>query len=447
MRALDALAPQDLGLLHVTSRLPFWSPDGRTIGFSMAGAINTIPAGGGPIRQVCKVPAIGRTLDVAWRLDGTIVFAVARDSVYTVPAEGGTPTVYLAVDPKTEIEFTSVSPLPDNRVIVTTRLRDPPLYRTELVGSGTRSSTDDDHRRPRRDVRQVRSARRAAVQTAGAERRHLGRALRRRARESGEGCADCASRHVFPGGRHRRRADPSPPPAAIAELVWLSQAGEVSPVPGTPVSVGSAPVMSPDGSRAAFVVDTEGDRHLVVRDLKTGNDTRLTPAGQDVPTLNPPSWFPSGDEVVFGTGPIGARRIVARRVDGSGGQRMLVGGRLGQVTPDSRYLVFLVEEGGTNRLRYAPLLADGSVGAAQRMLKQSDPDIESFHLSPDGSTLVYATPEADGLLNAFLTDFPAGARQVQATTIGAGSPRFSKDGTTIFYGSQAVPRGIPHEAH
>jgi hypothetical protein len=122
---------------------------------------------------------------------------------------------------------------------------------------------------------------------------------------------------------------------------------------------------------------------------------------------------------------------------------MLVGGRLGQVTPDARYLVFLVEEGGTTRLRYAPLLADGSVGAAQRMLKQSDPDIESFHLSPDGSTLVYSTPEADGRLNAFLTDFPAGARQVQATTIGAGSPRFSKDGTTIFYGSPAVPLGDP----
>ena len=59
-----------------------------------------------------------------------------------------------------------------------------------------------------------------------------------------------------------------------------------SPLPGTPVDVGSAPVLSPDGSRVAFVVDTEGDRHLVVRDLKTGSDTRLTPAGQDAPTLD-----------------------------------------------------------------------------------------------------------------------------------------------------------------
>jgi hypothetical protein len=34
---------------------------------------------------------------VAWGADGTIFFTVARDSVYTVPASGGTPAVYLAI--------------------------------------------------------------------------------------------------------------------------------------------------------------------------------------------------------------------------------------------------------------------------------------------------------------------------------------------------------------
>ena len=38
----------------------------------------------------------------------------------------------------------------------------------------------------------------------GAEHRHLGHALRRNARGSGEGCADCASRHSF------RRTPPAP---------------------------------------------------------------------------------------------------------------------------------------------------------------------------------------------------------------------------------------------
>jgi serine/threonine-protein kinase len=443
VRALDALAPQDLGAVHVTSGLPFWSPDGRTIGFSTAGAIHTTPSGGGPMRQVCRIPATGRALDVAWRPDGTIVFAVARDSVYFVPAEGGTPAVYLAIDPKTEIEFTSVSPLPDNRLIVTTRIREPSSFRTELVGSGSdrRRTTivaDPDVTFVKYDPHGVLLFRRRgpnngiwAVPFDGAP-VDLAKAV-----------------EIVPRGTSFQ-ADATgaaliglPPPAVPAELVWMSQTGEVSLVPGPPVDVGSAPALSPDGSRVAFVVDTEGDRHLVVRDLNTGSDTRLTPAGQDTPTLDPPSWFPSGDEVVFGTGSVTARRIAARRIDGSGGQRMLVGGRLGQVTPDRRYLVFLVEEGGAARLRYAPLGGDGSVGPAERVLKQSDPDINMFDLSPDGSTLAYDIPEADARLNVFLTDFPAGSRQLQLTTRGGGRPRFSGDGKALFYLAQAEPRTDP----
>ena len=63
-----------------------------------------------------------------------------------------------------------------------------------------------------------------------------------------------------------------------------------------------------------------------------------------------------------------------------------------------------------------------SVGAAERVLKQSDPNIRAFNLSPDGSTLAYSIQEADGRLNAFLTDFPAGNRQLQVTTSGGGPP-------------------------
>lgn len=443
VRALDALAPEDLGAVHVTAGLPFWSPDGRTLGFATAGALHTIPADGGPIRQVCRLPAAVHPLDVAWRPDGTILFAVPRGSVYSVPAAGGTPTVHLAIDPTTEIEFSSISPLPDDRLIVTTRIRQPLSYRTELVGSGsdrrrTAIIADPDVTFVKYDPHDV-------------------LLFRRRGPNNGvwavpfdEGRVDLARAvEIVPRGTSLQ-ADATgaaliglPPPPATAELVWVSQAGVVSPVPGTPVDVGSAPVLSPDDTRAAYVVDTEGDRHLVVRNLETGSDTRLTPVGQDAPTLSEPSWFPSGDEVVFGSGMLTARRIVARRTDGAGGQRVLVSGLAGQVTPDRRYLVFLVEEGGERRLRYASLGIDGSVGPAERVLAHTDPSIASFDLSPDGSTLAYAIPEADGRLNAFLTDFPAGSRQVQVTTSGAGRPLFSGDGEALFYLAPAVPQTDP----
>ena len=141
------------------------------------GAINTIPAAGGPVLQVCRIPATGHALDFAWRPDGTILFTVSRDSLYSVPAAGGTPAVYLAIDPKTEIEFTSVSPLPDDRLIVTTRIREPSSFRTELVGSGsdrqrTTIVADPDVTFVKYDPRGV-----LLVQAAGTEQRHLGRAV------------------------------------------------------------------------------------------------------------------------------------------------------------------------------------------------------------------------------------------------------------------------------
>jgi len=443
VRALDALAPQDLGAVHVTSTLPFWSPDGRTIGFFAAGTINTISAAGGPVLQVCRIPATGSPIDFAWRPDGTIFFTVSRDSLYTVPAAGGTPAVYLAIDAKTEVEFTSVSLLPENRLIVATSIRESSSYRTDLVGAGS------DHKRTTivadPDVSFVKYDPHGVL------------LFRRRGPNNGiwavpfdETRADLARAvEIVPRGIYFK-ADATgnaliglPPPAATSELVWLSHTLEISPLPGTPFVAGSDPALSPDGNRVAFVVNTEGDRHLVVRDLKTGSDTRLTPAGQDAPTLDTPSWFPSGDEVVFGTGSPTGRRIVARRTDGAGAQRMLVSGLSGQVTPDRRYLVFLVDEGGATHLRYAPLLADGSVGPPERLLKQSDPHIRAFDLSPDGSALAYSSQEADGKLNSFLIDFPAGSRQLQVTSSGGAHPRFSGDGKALFYLAPATPQTDP----
>ena len=122
---------------------------------------------------------------------------------------------------------------------------------------------------------------------------------------------------------------------------------------------------------------------------------------------------------------------------------MLVSGLSGQVTPDRQYLVFLVDEGGAERLRYAPLAADGSVGAAERVLKQSDPNIRAFDLSPTAQRWRIPFTRADGRLNAFLTDFPAGNRQLQVTTTGAGPPRFSRDGNALFYLARATPQTDP----
>ena len=140
VRAFDALQPLDLGAVPKPQQsvgpvdaVVFWSPDSKTIGFATDGTIRTLPAGGGPLILVCKVPGAGAMLGAAWRADGTIVFSVWRDSLYKVPASGGTAELYLSVDPATEVDFHRISALPDNRIILMTHLRGAKAsYRAEM---------------------------------------------------------------------------------------------------------------------------------------------------------------------------------------------------------------------------------------------------------------------------------------------------------------------------
>lgn len=72
-----------------TDSNPFWSPDGRWIGFYANGKLNKIEADGGPIIPICgATDGRGGT----WNEAGTIVFQRAwNEGLMKVPAGGGTP--------------------------------------------------------------------------------------------------------------------------------------------------------------------------------------------------------------------------------------------------------------------------------------------------------------------------------------------------------------------
>ena len=138
VRALDALAPQDLGAVHVTSATAVLVA-GRAHDRILCSAARSTRSRR-PADRCCRSAESRRPGTRSTSRGGrTGRFSLRSRAIAStrVPAAGGTPAVYLAIDPKTEIEFTSVSPLPDNRLIVTTRIREPSSYRTELVGSGS----------------------------------------------------------------------------------------------------------------------------------------------------------------------------------------------------------------------------------------------------------------------------------------------------------------------
>ncbi len=75
---------------------PFWSADGRSLGFFAGGKLKTVPVEGGTPSEVCDAPS-GR--GGTWNAEGTIVFSPSYQSaLLQVQASGGTPKPATVVD-------------------------------------------------------------------------------------------------------------------------------------------------------------------------------------------------------------------------------------------------------------------------------------------------------------------------------------------------------------
>src|SRR5262249_14980816 len=75
---------------------PFWSADGRSLGFFAGGKLKTVPVDGGMPSEVCDAPgARGGT----WYAKGTIILSPAfQSALVQVPASGGVPKPLTVLD-------------------------------------------------------------------------------------------------------------------------------------------------------------------------------------------------------------------------------------------------------------------------------------------------------------------------------------------------------------
>jgi eukaryotic-like serine/threonine-protein kinase len=82
---------------------PFWSPDGRSIGFLDGSKLKTVSIDEGTPQTICDATTGG--LGATWMADGTIVFAQVPTShgMFAVPSAGGTPRKLFAMKEGTDV--------------------------------------------------------------------------------------------------------------------------------------------------------------------------------------------------------------------------------------------------------------------------------------------------------------------------------------------------------
>lgn len=354
------------------ARDPFFSPDGRRVGFFAGGRLTTASVDGGDLRVVAAVAAgAGAT----WRRDGSIVFGGAHGRGLARAASSGngeaTP-IAVPAPGSADVRFGWPEDLPG---------RDGVLFTVVTPAGADLAITDGSPAGYRVIARDAQFGRFAAPGMLVAERdgrllaarvTHDGRAL---AGPFAPAVADVATTGVLGGPRFAVSASgalvyvpgaASGPQglrwvrnpaaitaAALAEALVLDRdAGSdarltaiASGIDGAGVAV--QPAWRPDGLEVAFALNKSGPYNLFVQ---PGLGGVATPLGASPWNQAPTSWSPDGRTLIFTeyhpiTGAdvwaldlaTRARRPVARTASDETGARF---------SPDGRWIAYLTNERG-----------------------------------------------------------------------------------------------------
>ena len=129
--ARDGGADADFGRNPHT---PFFSPDGRSVGYVEDGLLKRAALVGEPPITVCDPCGSGLFRGASWGDDGSIVFAKNLTGLWRVAASGGAPELLASPDPRRgEYDYRFPEVLPGGEaVLFTITFDDPPFERVQI---------------------------------------------------------------------------------------------------------------------------------------------------------------------------------------------------------------------------------------------------------------------------------------------------------------------------
>jgi eukaryotic-like serine/threonine-protein kinase len=409
------------------ARFPFWSPDGRSIGFFASDQLRTMDASGGPARTICS-PVLNGS-GASWGAAGDIVFA-ASQGLFRARAEGGACSAFV-----TDVKGTFLgrpSFLPDGRHFV-------------YAGSPSNAKIFLGDLETQKSVELLlRGTNPFFVPPRWLlfldEGLYLYAVRLDPSRLQTEGEPLLVQEPVLaPGGRAVYTAASS---ALVAMLtngpdvdgggpaLWVDRRGQVTEAARFTQSWGGV-ALSRDGRY--FAACGWG---LWIHDISRGVPTRAnaeSAPGQREP-IQMPAWSPTGEYLAYRDTARARRRLRLLKLAAGTSEDLfgIEGKQSGYPSwlPDGRSLVFVVEgEPGPSRSEVLSItLADRKTHA----LFASPQSITDVSVSPDGRWLAYASTATERS-DVFVRRITEETAPVQVSLAGGDQPRWRSDGGALFF--------------
>jgi Tol biopolymer transport system component/tRNA A-37 threonylcarbamoyl transferase component Bud32 len=418
---------------------PFWSADSHYVAFFAAGKLNKLDASGGPPQALCDAPA-GR--GGAWGSAGTIVFAPDTTAgLARVDAAGGTRVALTTIDTK-ETSHRWPEFLPDgNHFLYFARgstSGDSGIYLAALDSKERKLLLHNDSNAIYAAPGYLLFVRDNTLEAQRFNPRSL--ALEGEAKPVADHVAVNTDtwRSVLTASANGELLYQHGAVGGGSQLVWYDASGKQ----GEPVLPDTAdyywPRLSPDASKLAFALETNGIADIWVVDLARHTKTRVT--------FGPlysgnPVWWPDGKSIVYGYGPNGTPDSIYRQnADGTGSKEKLletpgIFNGPSSVSPDGRYIAYgrLDPKSNTNRdIWVLPMFPDKSGEQKPFPVVATNFQDVTASFSPDGKWLAYANNET-GRMEVYIQPFPIGAGRWQVSTAGGARPNWRKDSKELYF--------------
>jgi len=436
VRSLDSFAAQRLEGTDEAAH-PFWSPDGRYIGFFAKGKLNKVLAAGGPVIALADAdnPRGG-----TWCGSDVLVYAANFQSgLMKVNANGGPASEATRLTGSKHTTHRWPWCLPDGQhflYLATNHQGGTPgengIYYAGLDGKEGHQTVVSDG---------------GAQYVDGHLLYHTQPTLMAQPFDPGSGTVSGEPvaildkvkfdsgvwRALFTVAQNGRIAYFTGGESAVGtQLVKYDRSGKVLKVLG---EMGSYmdPTYSPDGKRLAFLT---GDPlwNVWIMDLERGNRTRVT---FDPTVKTKPAWSPDGKTIAY-LARLGGQKAVIRSkpANGTGTEQTLVDEKdytvnYPQYSPDGKYIVYMREQGvGAAGIMAQPLAGGEPITVLNTPGLQVT--LPVFSVSPNGKWIAYTSGES-GNYEVYVAPFPKGEGKWQVSNGNATAAVWRRDSKELFY--------------